>query len=122
MPEVLSIIGMLVAVIGILFLAYWCTKFIARLNVRGGMLPMGTERQLQILEQLAVGKDQKLMVVRAGDRYFLTGFSGSGATMLAEFTAEEAQCWKPVETDTGTKETVPGFRESFLAAFNKKRK
>jgi flagellar biogenesis protein FliO len=56
-----------------------------------------------------VGKEQKLLVARIGERCFLLGVSAGGISNLAELTAEEAEIWKsPPEGPQGG-----SFRESF---------
>ena len=73
MPEVLWTIC---AILGVLVLAYLFTRYVAGRGQGGGPSRLG-KRMLTILDQVAVGKDQRLLLVRAGEK----------------LTAEEAEAW-----------------------------
>ena len=60
-----SLIGMLVTVILILFLAYWVTKFIGQRGLPGWARGIQGQGELQILWQLSLGKGERLVLVRA---------------------------------------------------------
>jgi flagellar protein FliO/FliZ len=62
----------------------------------GGRIP-GTGNgggPLSILAQLTLGKDQRLVLVQAGQRYLLLGVTSAQVTTLAEFTQQEAESWQ----------------------------
>ena len=61
MPEVLWTIC---AILGVLVLAYLFTRYVAGRGQGGGPSRLG-KRMLTILDQVAVGKDQRLLLVRA---------------------------------------------------------
>ena len=69
MPEVLWTIC---AILGVLVLAYLFTRYVAGRGQGGGPSRLG-KRMLTILDQVAVGKDQRLLLVRAGETYYLLG-------------------------------------------------
>ena len=60
MPEVLWTIC---AILGVLVLAYLFTRYVAGRGLGGGTSRLG-KRMLTILDQVAVGKDQRLLLVR----------------------------------------------------------
>ena len=110
MDEVLSLLGMLAAILVVLVGAYVFTRWAAK----GGLLaPLGTSSgsgRLQVLDRVSIGKDQWMLVVRAGDRYFLLGSSPSGLSMLCELTPEEGALWStPSSHDDSSQRTTPDF-------------
>lgn len=83
-----------ISVVVILGLAYWVTR---RIGQQGGLGPQrrtGKELRLTILAQAALGKDQRLVVVRAGSRYFLLGTAPGGVTNLAELSEDDISAWQ----------------------------
>mgnify|MGYP002588675078 FL=1 len=89
MPEVLRTIC---AILGVLVLAYLFTRYVAGRGQGGGPSRLG-KRMLTILDQVAVGKDQRLLLVRAGETYYFLGVTQGSITCLEKLTAEEAEAW-----------------------------
>ena len=87
---IFSLLWMVVSVIVIIGLAYWFTKYVAGRGGLGVFGPLKAGGGLDVLAQLPLGRDQKLVVAQAGERYFLLGVTVSEISMLAELTAEEA--------------------------------
>ncbi|MCI8423621.1 MAG: flagellar biosynthetic protein FliO [Lawsonibacter sp.] len=113
----LSLLWMLVCVVLIVGLAYWFTRYAAG---RGGMglfsAARGTE-QLHVLARLALGREQQLVLVKAGERYFLLGITPSSISALAEFTKEEAESWPGAQGQ----QTPPDFGEALRTMLQQKR-
>lgn len=102
----ISFLWLVICVVLTIGLAYWFTRYIAS---RGGFGTLNGGRQMEVLDQLTLGRDQKMVLVRAGGRYLLLGVTPAGISLLAELTAEEAASWKmPQEA---------GEKMSFSAAF-----
>ena len=92
----------------IILLAYWFTRFIGTHSGMGGLrLGRGSE-QLQALARLNLGREQMLLLVQAGERFFLLGVTASSVTNLAEFTPEQAQAWKQEQQI----QTPPSFTQA----------
>lgn len=110
-----SFLWLVVSVVLIIGLAYWFTRYVVG---RGGFGAAGLLKTggLEVLAQLTLGRDQKLLVVRAGERFFLLGAAAGSVTMLAEFTAEEAALWR----EKAEKKDLPGFREALNAVLQQK--
>ena len=91
MPQdILGLVWALAAVVVVLVLAYWFTKYVAgRMLLSGGY----RGRHITVLEQAVVGRDQKILLVKVGEEYYLLGASPNGITCLKEFTAEQAAQW-----------------------------
>lgn len=113
-----SLLWMVVSVVLIIGLAYWVTRYVAGRGGLGGIGPLKSGTGLEILSQLILGRDQKLAVVRAGERYFLLGITAAGVSMLAEFTAEEAAAWR--EQTAEERAQTPGFREALHTVLRQK--
>jgi len=119
----LSALGGLVIVVLVLVLAWWFTKYVAgRLPVAGAV--PGTSGRgrsgvppLRILGQIAMGRDQRLLVVQAGRRVFLMGAVPTGITVLAELSGEEAEEWI---TSSAVPEALPSFQEALKKVLKKK--
>ncbi len=107
---IFSLLWMVVSVIVIIGLAYWFTKYVAGRGGLGVFGPLKAGGGLAILAQLPLGREQKLVVAQAGERYFLLGVTGSDITMLAEFTAEEAALWRR-QAETEDQSGTPSFRQ-----------
>ena len=106
-----SLLWMIVCVVLVIGLAYWATRYIA-----GRGVPLGGGRRMEVLDQLLLGRDQRVALVRAGERYLLLGAAPSGVTLLAELTEEEAASWKQ-PPEAGEKMS---FQEAFLTMMKQK--
>lgn len=104
----LSVLWMLLCIALIIGAAYWFTKHVVG---RGGLgvLGRGSGRQMELLDQLPVGREQRLVMVRAGERFFLLGITAGEISALAEFTAEEAALWQQEQAE---QPPAPSFREA----------
>lgn len=98
MGTVIQLLGALAVVAAVLALAYLATRCIA-----GGLGQPGVQlagRHLVPIEQLSLGKDQKLLLVRLEERYLLLGVTPGGITCLKELSREETAAW-PGEEPSG---------------------
>lgn len=91
--SVASLLGMLLTVVIVLALAYWCTRFVARRGLPGITGSQAGGDKLQVLWQMGVGKDQRLLLVRLCKRCLLLGVTAGGISVLTELTEEEAAAW-----------------------------
>ena len=108
-----SLLWLIICVVLVAGLAYWYTRFVAgRAGFRG---PSG-ERRMEVLDQLSLGRDQSVILARAGERYLLLGATPAGISLLAELTGEEAAAWK-LPRPEGEK---MGFQEAFLTMMKQK--
>jgi flagellar protein FliO/FliZ len=109
-----SLLGVVVCVLVILGAAYWFTRHV----VGNGLYhPNGVgvkSRGLEILAQLSLGKDQRLLVARVGEHCYLLGVCAGGISNLAEIGAEEAELWKTEP------EQARGFMESLSRVLQRK--
>ena len=71
-----------------------------------------------MLDRAGLGKDQAVLVVRAGQRYLLLGSTPAGVTLLAELR-EEGEAWEPPAPPVGS-EPKTDFRALFQRLREKK--
>lgn len=106
MQSLLSALGMLLAVLLVLAGAYAFTNWAGK-NLGGFGSVLGGSGQIEVLDRAGVGKDQALLVVRAGQRYLLIGSCPAGLTLLAELTKEEGESWNPPTPPEGPEQAKP---------------
>lgn len=112
-----SLLGMLLAVIAILALAWWVTSLIARQGTLA--LPgLAAAGDLCVLRQIPVSRTERLLLVRLNQRCLLLGAAQGGVTLLAELTEEESQAW--LEARPGASGAAGGDFRQFLHMSTKK--
>ena len=112
MPALLSLLGMLAVMLLILAGAYGATRWAGR-----GFGGAFTGGRLRVLDRARVGREQQVLVVQAGERYFLLGSSPSQVSLLAELSREEAQalCQRPEQP------APPSFREALRTVLQQRK-
>ena len=119
MGEVLlSLLWVVVCCVVVLGLAYWFTKYVVGRGKLGNLGAGKGAEKLRVLQQTSLGKDQRLMVVRAGERFLLLGVTSSSVSALAEFTPEEAEIWLAEENKQT--EQPPSFTEALQKVLKQK--
>ena len=108
-----SLLWLIICVILIIGLAYWVTRYVAGRGVFGGL---AGGRGLAILDQMILGRDQRVLLTQVGERYLLLGATPGGITLLAELTAEEAAAWRG-SPEGGDR---PSFQEAFFTMLKQK--
>ena len=103
MPQsVWSLLGMLLVVLLILGLAYVVTRWLGTAyGGKGGRsgkalpasLRAGVPERFRVVAQIGLGRAERLVLARLGDRCFLLGVTEQGFTLLKELEGEEAQEW-----------------------------
>ena len=59
----------------------------------GGSFVLRNGGRIQVLDRAVLGRDQTMLVVRAGERYLLLGSTPSGLNLLVELTKDEGERW-----------------------------
>lgn len=119
LPEVKSLLWVLVVTIVILALAYWFTRYVVG-RLAGGKL-LGRQSRISVLEQISVGKEQRLMLVQMGDKVYLLGVTPGGITCLETLPADEVAGWTAGGNIPDAPPSSMGFREA-LRSVMKQRK
>ena len=108
-PEITSLLWALAVTVLMLALAYWFTRYVVGRLAGGRLLPR--QSRMTVLEQLSVGRDQRLLLVKVGDKVYLLGVTSGGITRLETLTAEEAASWMAEEKASGGPPSM-SFREA----------
>ena len=94
--SVWSLLGMLAVVVLILFLAYYATKWIGTYSTRATSPRPGAgggDGGFRVLAQLSVGRNERLLLVRLGDKCCLLGVTANSITLLKDMEETEAQAF-----------------------------
>lgn len=113
-----SLLWYLFCIVAVIGLAYWTTR---KLGTVPGAAVLGRQKnplRIQLLAQLSLGRDEKLLVVQTGGRTFLLGAASGGISCLAEFTEEDLQVWRESSAPV---ESPGGFSEVFRSVSGKKK-
>lgn len=79
MIDFFSLLSALLMVGLVLFLAWWSSR-----QLGGRYMKMSSNQSMRILEQIRLGTDQRLLLVKIRERVFLIGASQEGIQLLAE--------------------------------------
>ena len=114
-----SLLGVLAVVVLILYLAYFATRWIGTRSAPGGSgtLRVSGNEKLRILGQLGVGRNERLVLVRVGDRCCLLGVTEHQITLLRELDGDEAAEWLA----HGEQPSAPSFTEILSQNLRKKK-
>lgn len=80
---VLQGIGTLVLMLAVFVGAYYFSKFLSKKY----QPKYGDARNIEIIERMAVGKDQSLALVKVSDKVFLLAFTAQSVTKIEEMDA-----------------------------------
>lgn len=84
-----QVLWVLILTCGVLVLAYWSTRRVAgHLSVK-----RGSGGRMEVLDQIALGRDQRLVLARVGKTVYLLGVSSGSVSCLHVLTDEEARDW-----------------------------
>jgi flagellar protein FliO/FliZ len=82
-PSFVPMVLALVLVLGLLGVALWVLR-------RAGFAPRGGSSQLRLVTQLALGPRERVVIVEAGERWWLLGVGASGVTRLGSLPKGDA--------------------------------
>ncbi len=118
LDNILSLLWVLVCVLVIIALAYLFTKYVAGKGA-GFLGPGGGSDRFKVLARLSLGREQSLVLVQAGERYFLLGVASAGVSLVSELSREEAQALYQSPSDPGV--TPPSFSEALRTVLKQKK-
>ena len=105
-----------ICIVVVLGMSYWVTKFVA------GRSGFGTRRggkQIEILAQESIGRDQRLAVARVGEKYFVLGIAANNISLLTELDKDAAALWE-AHPETPSNPGNPSFIEAFQDVLKQK--
>ncbi len=114
--SVLVGIGTIVLMLAVFVGAYYFSKFFAKQYQpkMGGKL-----KNIEIIERMAVGKDQSLALVRVSDKVFLLAFTAQSVTKIEEMDASLFPENMVVQS-TGENNFMTFFTDAYNNLLNKK--
>ncbi len=109
-------IGTIVLMLAVFVGAYYFSKFFAKQYQPkiGGKL-----KNIEIIERMAVGKDQSLALVRVSDKVFLLAFTAQSVTKIEEMDASLFP-ENTVVQNTGENNFMTFFTDAYNNLLNKK--
>ena len=99
----------------VLLLAYWCSRLLAKQWVRGN-----GGANLQVIEQIQIGQNQRILLLKAGKTNYLIGVSQSSVQMLAEVEGE-FQAAEPSKPEPLTQLPFRDVLDKYLTGHQKKK-
>lgn len=109
-----SLTCMVIVIGGVLLLAYWYSRFVGKSYGK-----MNSGRNLKILEQVRLGPDKQLILVKLQDRVYLLGVSQTGIQLLTEL---EGEYFGPeTEIEERKNSGIAGFKEIYDSLYQKKK-
>ena len=116
--QILSVLGLLAVILLVLAGAWLFTRWAGQ-NL--GFPAAGRAGRLQVLDRTSLGRDQALLVVKAGQRYLLLGSTPAGLTLLAELTREEGESWDPPAPPDGPEQKRPADFRALMQRLREKK-
>lgn len=108
--DVFYMLGIILIFFSVLFLAYVTTKYLAG---KAGKITKG--KHLNIIENVALGKDRYLYLVKVGNEIMLIASSGKGIELLSRVNIDNAGDY--MESNHNTQPTF-SFRNIFEKKIN----
>lgn len=115
--DLLSLLGTLVVIVAVLALAYVFTRYVAGHTVSGG--PAKGGEHLSVIAQLPLGREQKLVLVRLGERCLLLGVTQSSIVCLRELSAEEAA---ELQQKAAAEPAAPSFHNALRSVLEQRKR
>lgn len=113
-----SLLWVILSVVVIIALAYWFTKYVVGRGAFNGLGMSGGGERFRVMARLNLGRDQMVLLVQAGERFFLLGVTAGAISNLAEYTREEAEAW----TTAPEQPAPPSFGEALRTVLQQKRR
>lgn len=114
-----GILWELVCIIVILGVAYWLTRKRGGLGFYSMARRTGPALQLELIAQVGVGGNERLVVVKTGERYFLLGVTAGGISNLAELSEEDVAAWREIAAANASSKNG-AFADTMNALLKKK--
>lgn len=111
--DYLSLAGALLTVVCVLALAFWCSRILGK-----GFIRQSSGRNLKIMEQLQVGPDKYILLLKLQEHTYLVGVSAAGIQLLSEVDGIE------LAGDDEKYEDNPGFHDflkKYASLYQKKK-
>jgi len=84
--DLFSLLGAILMLVCVLFLAYWCSRFLGK-----GLMRASTGRNMKVIEQMGMGPNKQIVLLRVGEHTYLLGVGQNGIQLLTEVEGELAE-------------------------------
>lgn len=81
--EGLTLFQAVFTVLGVLLLAYYCSKLLGKQWVKSS-----NSGSMRVLEHIQVGQNQKILLLQVKDAYYLVGVSQAGIRLLTKLEGD----------------------------------
>lgn len=112
--EELTLFRSVLTVAVVLLLAWWCSRLLGKQWAK-----TSGSRNIKLLEQIQVGQNQRIILLKAGEEHYLIGVSQAGIQLISkldgEFEAAELS-----EMPAGTQVSFRELMEKHLSSCREK--
>ncbi len=99
----------------VLAMAWWCSRLLGRQWVRSS-----GSGNIELIDQVQVGQNQRILLMKAGEKHYLIGVSSAGIQLLSEVEGEFCSPRSP-EMTAGTQFPFRDFLKERLESYRDKR-
>ncbi len=85
MAQFFTMMGTLLVVCAILYLAFIASKYTAKISMFGAK-----SKNIQVVEQIVLSKDKTIAIVKIMDAYHVVGITAGNISILKDLTEEES--------------------------------
>lgn len=103
-------------VAAVLLLAYWCSRLLSKQWVKASGSGV-----LQIIEQIQVGQDRRILLLKVKDSNYLVGVSQAGIQLIAEIEGDFEIPALPPGQDPASQLPFRNVLEKYLMNHQKKK-
>ena len=114
--EELTLFRAVLTVAAVLLLAYWCSRLLSKQWIKASGSGV-----LQIIEQIQVGQDRRILLMKVKDSNYLVGVSQAGIQLLAEVEGDFETEMPPSGQDPVTQLPFQSILEKYLVNHQKKK-
>lgn len=114
-----SFLGMAISVVIITCLAYLFTKYVV--GMKQGMFQSAQKKEsMRVINQMYLGKNQRLVIVKVMQKYMVLGVTENNVTMIREMEEQEIRPWIEEEDEKGLAGKTD-FKKSLIEILKKEK-
>ncbi len=102
--DLFGLLSAVIIIIAVMALAYLFTRHVVGRFGQSGLIA-GTygakprKKRISVLEQVAIGKDQRLLLVKMDEEIYFLAVTPTGANLLKEVPPEQVQRWNTEDSE-----------------------
>lgn len=110
MGEILSLIGSLIGVIGILVLTYFGTRW---MTSKVGTTGVGSSKYMKIIDRLVVGQNKSIVIVDIQGKYYLVSITENNIELLKELDSLEINTEEYIKEELDFNKILTKFKKTY---------